>query len=244
MAGGEHEVAQAVSGKYTADLTAFDEHFGEILAGKANGTAASSGTATRWVNLSRACEILGVNESTVRRWADSGEIRCFRTPGGHRRFAEGDLYAMTESGGRRSEDELETAAVSRIRRQLHAGNKGGTTGWYSAIEEEERDALRPLGRRLVELVSDYISRRGRRGQVEQEVDEIGRRYGQILHERGMPLMRAVQAFTFFRRSLDETAKQLAERNRLSADEAARAREDIAGLADRVLLGVTSAYDPK
>ena len=27
---------------------------------------------SRWVSLARACEILGVNESTVRRWADSG----------------------------------------------------------------------------------------------------------------------------------------------------------------------------
>ena len=56
------------------------------------------------------------------------------------------------------------------------------------------------------------------------------------------LMRAVEAFTFFRRSLDETAKQLAERTHMSAEEAARARAEIAGLADRVLLGVTSAYD--
>ncbi len=193
------------------------------------------------MNLGRACEILGVNESTVRRWADSGEIRCFRTPGGHRRFAEGDLYAMTEGGNHaRPEHEIETAAVSRIRRQLHG--KSDAAAWYTSIEEQERDELRPLGRRLVELVGDYLSRRGRRAQVEQEVDEIGRRYGQILHERGTPLLRAVEAFTFFRRSLDETAKQLAERTHMSAEEAARARAEIAGLADRVLLGVTSAYD--
>jgi excisionase family DNA binding protein len=244
VAADEREVARHRGAKYTADLGDLDQRFGEILAGNTNGSAPTPGMTTRWVNLGRACEILGVNESTVRRWADSGEIRCFRTPGGHRRFAEGDLYAMTEGGAQRSESDLETAAVSRIRRQLHSGNKAATAGWYATIEEEERDALRPLGRRLVELVGEYISRRGRRAQVEQEVDEIGRRYGQILHERGMPLMRAVQAFTFFRRSLDETAKQLAERNSMTGDEAARAREDIAGLADRVLLGVTSAYDSK
>lgn len=234
-------VAPPFGRKYTPDLACLDGRFGEIL-NQHGGNGA--GTGTRWVNLSRACEILGVNESTVRRWADSGEIRCFRTPGGHRRFAESDLYAMTESGGRRAESDLETAAVSRIRRQLHAGSKTGPAGWYATIEEEERDALRPLGRRLVELVGDYISRRGRRAQVEHEVDEIGRRYGQILHERGMPLMRAVQAFTFFRRSLDETAKRLAERNSMTGEEAARAREEIAGLADRVLLGLTAAYDPQ
>ena len=117
-----------------------------------------------------------------------------------------------------------------------------TFGPLRGDEEQERDELRPLGRRLVELVGDYLSRRGRRAQVEQEVDEIGQRYGQILHDRGTPLMRAVEAFTFFRRSLDETAKQLAERTHMSAEEAARARAEIAGLADRVLLGVTSAYD--
>jgi excisionase family DNA binding protein len=197
---------------------------------------------TRWVNLGRACQILGVNESTVRRWADSGEIRCFRTPGGHRRFAEGELVAMTQGTGSRPADEheLETAAVSRIRRQLHSGGKAAA--WYSAIEEQGRDELRPLGKRLVELVGDYLSRRGRRVLVEREVDDIGRRYGEILHQRGTPLLRAIEAFTFFRRSLDETAKQLAERKRMSADDAARARAEIAELADRVLLGVTAAYD--
>ncbi len=210
------------------------------MTSKQRGASARDGT--RWVNLSRACEILGVNESTVRRWADSGQIRCFRTPGGHRRFAEGDLLALTEGGGRARENELETAAVRRIRRRLHAGSDGA--GWYADIDEEERDALRLLGRRLVELVGDYISAspRAGRAEIEQEVDDIGRSYGHQLRERDTSLLKAMEAFTFFRRSLDDTAKQLAERNRLSAEEAARARERIAGLADRVLIGVTAAYD--
>ncbi len=190
-----------------------------------------------WVKLGRACEILGVNQSTVRRWADSGQIRSFRTPGGHRRFAEEDLLAMTrEAPGR----ELGSAAVSRIRRQLNAGR--GETGWYQEIEQAEREALRPLGRRLVELVGEYIGAQRPRAEIEAEVDEIGRHYGELLVERGTPLRRAMEAYTFFRRSLDETAKQMAERNRLDAGEAADARERIGGLADRVLLGVSAAYD--
>ena len=191
----------------------------------------------RWVNLGRACEILGVNESTVRRWADSGEIRCFRTPGGHRRFAEEDLISLTH-GDR--EDSLETAALMRIRRKLHSGRKDA--GWYEELAEAEREALRPLGRRLVELVGDYISTRRPRAEIEAEVDEIGRDYGDLLVERETPLLRAMEAFTFFRRSLDETAKHLAQRNQMDFAEAARAREQIGGLADRVLLGVSAAYD--
>src|SRR5436190_4023518 len=102
------------------EISGRPEKFGEILTTRPGNVP---GAGTRWVNLGRACEILGVNESTVRRWADSGEIRCFRTPGGHRRFAEGDLFAMTQGGnsGARPEHEIETAAVSRIRRQLHGG---------------------------------------------------------------------------------------------------------------------------
>ena len=35
--------------------------------------------------------LLGVGEATVKRWADAGEIECFRTPGGHRKFRLRDL---------------------------------------------------------------------------------------------------------------------------------------------------------
>ncbi|MEI7925954.1 MAG: helix-turn-helix domain-containing protein [Chloroflexota bacterium] len=199
-----------------------------------------SGRPTRWVSLARACELLGVNESTVRRWADSGEIQVFRTPGGHRRFAEAELLAMIQGGGgRRSDRPLSDAATSRIRHQLHSGS---ADEWYGEIEQAERDALRPLGRRLLEIVDDYISRRGRRNELEEEVGEIGEQYGRELRRRGTPLAQAVQAFIFFRKSLDETAKRLSERNRLSPEDAEKAREAIAGLADRALIGLTSVYD--
>ncbi|MEE8421350.1 MAG: helix-turn-helix domain-containing protein [Dehalococcoidia bacterium] len=207
-----------------------------------NDSDSAPAVETRWVNLGRACEILGVNESTVRRWADAGQVRCFRTPGGHRRFAEADLVALTQGGSGGGRHELQTAAVRRIRRRLQSGHDGAA--WYEDLQQDTREALRPLGRRLVELVEDYISasRRARRVEIEQEVDEIGQTYGETLFERDTPLLQAVQAFTFFRRSLDDTAKQLAERNSLSAEEAAKAREAIAGLADRILFGVTGAYD--
>ena len=195
---------------------------------------------SRWVSLARACEILGVNESTVRRWADSGEIQVFRTPGGHRRFDEAELQELVDTGGRRPDRSLETAALSRIRRQLHS-NKSDAR-WYRETDADERDALRPLGQRLLEIVDDYIAKRGRRNDLEEEVSAIGKAYGGELQRRGMPLSQAIQAFTFFRRSLDETAKQLADRDRMPPDEAAAAREQIAGLADRVLLSLTAVYD--
>src|SRR3954462_13316250 len=40
--------------------------------------------------------LLGVGEATVKRWADAGEIDCFRTPGGHRKFRLRDVTGFVE----------------------------------------------------------------------------------------------------------------------------------------------------
>src|SRR5215207_10022011 len=51
-----------------------------------------------WIGMRRACEILGVNQSTLRAWTDSGRVPVFLTPGGHRRYREADLRAFLDSG--------------------------------------------------------------------------------------------------------------------------------------------------
>ncbi len=38
---------------------------------------------------------LGVNESSVKRWADSGMLGCFKTPGGHRKFKKNDIMLFS-----------------------------------------------------------------------------------------------------------------------------------------------------
>jgi excisionase family DNA binding protein len=41
-----------------------------------------------------AADLLGVNQSSVKRWADQGKLRCLRTPGGHRRFSLVDVESF------------------------------------------------------------------------------------------------------------------------------------------------------
>lgn len=31
-------------------------------------------------------KVLHVGKSTIKRWTDEGKLKCFRTPGGHRKF--------------------------------------------------------------------------------------------------------------------------------------------------------------
>src|SRR3954463_7931644 len=47
-----------------------------------------------------ACAILGVDQSTLRRWSDAGKVPVFLTPGGHRRYAEEDIHALARGNAR------------------------------------------------------------------------------------------------------------------------------------------------
>ena len=213
-------------------------------------TASSSRTPepaepTHWVSLGRACRMLGVNESTLRRWADDGQVRSYRTPGGHRRFSEGDLIALMNGSQRRPHDTyggLGDIALARIRRHLHRG-KTTEEPWYrNSGEGEGRERLRALGRRLVDLVPDYLSRRGRHTRAQTEARVIGAGYGEELRSMGLSSRDAVQAFTFFRRELVDAAKQFAIKEGLANEGAEEAREQIVALADEVLLALLESYE--
>src|SRR3954447_9219486 len=51
---------------------------------------------TDWLTLGQAARYLGVAQSTIRKWSDSGRVRAFKTPGRHRRYRRGDLDAFLE----------------------------------------------------------------------------------------------------------------------------------------------------
>jgi excisionase family DNA binding protein len=202
------------------------------------------GLATRWITLGQACKLLGVNESTLRRWADAGHVRSFRTPGGHRRFSEDDLRVLMAGqvpASREPYDSIGNIALTRIRRRLQRG-RGQSAHWYSELDEEERESLRPLGRRLVTLVSEYLAGGANRPQLIDEARSIARDYGQLLVRDGLSLRDAIEAFTFFRKTLDETAMEEAQKNDLTGDKAIELWELLTNLGDQVLLSIAESYE--
>lgn len=182
--------------------------------------------------------MLGVDESTLRRWADSGQVRTFRTPGGHRRFAESEVRAIVDGRSKKPLSDVSDIATRRIRQQLHRGH----ADWYESVDEAQREKLRPLGRRLMVLVADYVAKRGRKTSLLEEARATGVEYGHELAATGMSLSQAMHAFTFFRRSLDRSAKQALAKAGTPHAESVDICEQIMGLADEVLLGIAGAYE--
>jgi excisionase family DNA binding protein len=48
-----------------------------------------------YYSTSDLAKLLGVDNSTIKRWADLGEIPCVKTLGGHRRFTQDTVSALT-----------------------------------------------------------------------------------------------------------------------------------------------------
>ena len=204
--------------------------------------AGGQGQGRRWLTLGKASAILGVDESTLRRWADAGRLQVYRTPGGHRRFSLANLEAIVAGEGRRSgASQVERLAVAKVRRQLQQARQQ-QDGWYAHLSDEARHQLRDLGRRLVEIVGEYMDRRTHRAGLLDEVLEIGGAYGRVLIEAGLPLPSAIGAYIGFRKTLDETTRQAALREALPAEEALATCGQVHTLGDQVLLGIAAAYE--
>lgn len=205
--------------------------------------AAPSRAGERWLTLGQACRVLGVDESTLRRWADNGHVHAFRTPGGHRRFSERELRELvsgqTPNGQRYRE--LGELAINRIRRRLHR-RPPSDAPWLAGVDDESRERLRPLGRRLASLTASYLGKKGRRAGLLEDAREMGHEYGRELVASRVTLAQAVEAFIFFRRNLDDATKQASQRHGLSASEALNACEHVIDLADQVLIGLVEAYE--
>jgi excisionase family DNA binding protein len=200
-------------------------------------------SATATVGLSGAAAIAGVSISTLRRWADEGRLPSFRTAGGHRRFRVSDIQralapVRPESGEVEVFGEL---AASRIRRQLST-SRARELDWLSGIDEHGRERLGLLGRHLLATIEEYLARRRPRAAVLAEARQFGLIYGRELASSQFTVRQAIEAFTFFRRSIEEAARRYAAQSHLTQAEVEDLRDQLDVLNDRLLLGIAEAYE--
>lgn len=197
----------------------------------------------RWLSIEAACQLLGVDQSTLRRWSDNGKIPVFRTPGGHRRYAEDDLKAIMrgEQRPRRRMSRQILTSLSMSGYETDYLHKAHARPWYRAYDAESLDELRPLGRRMVDLTIRYISGRGEREEVLGESREIGRHYGLASARAGLSTADALEAFLFFRTPVIQAVTRYIEDENVSTRRAARITTELTHFMDEVLIATITAH---
>lgn len=206
-----------------------------------------AGTKQTWLPLRTAAELLGVSESTVRRWSDAGEIRSFRTRGGHRRILESDLRQILTNQSQapaKDADRISDIALARVKRRMSRGRQSHSLTVFDGLDPSERERLRVLGRQVVDLFARYIASSTKGERFSEDARTIGREYGRTLVMSGVGLTAAISTFNSMRRPLEETASQIAVEADLSAEDTVEAVESTLGLADVVLEGMAEAYEAR
>lgn len=198
-----------------------------------------------WITLGAAGALLGVSESTVRRWADSGELRSYRTSGGHRRIRAEDVRGLMAGSGPANAtdtDHISEVALALIKRRISRGRAGHGHASFEGLDDQARDHLRVSGRQLVDLVARYIASGSKPERFNEDARVIGNDYGRTLVGAGFSLTKAIMTFNSLRRSLEETASQIAAESELSTGASVEAIEDVLDLADTVLEGMAAVYE--
>lgn len=204
---------------------------------------------SEWVSLGEAASILGVHPTTVRHWADSGDLPSQRTPGGHRRFRRQDLEqwaSMRNTGSSElapNEARLMMQnALGRARMEVVDGHLEGMD-WYEGMDEAARKAHRHLGRQLLELMTTYLADPAQQTHTITEVRKLGGEYVRLSIQHGISLSDSVRAFLFFRDLLTKSVIQLAEMLSLRTplDWGDRIQQ-VHHITDELLLAMVEGYE--
>jgi hypothetical protein len=143
-----------------------------------------------------------VHFTTLRRWADAGQVPCIRTPGGRRRFRAAELVAFLE-GLRPHEQE---PAPTQPQSTTASGVTIHTVGvhqepWYLRLDEAQRNAMRHEGQQLMAVLMQYATRQNGGEAFLQEGRRLAAYYGQECCRIGLSLTETVSAFLRVRRSI-------------------------------------------
>ena len=165
-----------------------------------------------WLTIKEAAQRLGVHATTLRRWADDGDIPVMFTPGGHRRFSGIEVESFMRDQSRLKvmyglEELWAEAALSRTRAEVVSH---GDMHWLSSFTDDERERKRQLGRRMMGLLLQFVSLREGGEEIIEEVRAIGREHAENALALGIPSRDALRAALFFRDTVIETAMDLPE----------------------------------
>ena len=199
-----------------------------------------------WLSLGPASRMVGVDPDTLRRWADTGRVTAFTTPGGHRRFSRRALeHLVSQRPGTAptlASLGATPARVSAAYRRSY-GRGSGLAGARLKLGPRERDAFRSEGRRLVEALlrtldaSDDADRASEESNARGIVEDLARR----LAKGGTGLTESVALFIAARHPFMSALGSVVRRRRPPAGQVSAHFEAASALLDRMLLAFIAAH---
>ncbi|HSO28609.1 MAG TPA: helix-turn-helix domain-containing protein [Candidatus Sulfomarinibacteraceae bacterium] len=206
--------------------------------------APTAGTPPGWLPLGPASRVVGVDPDTLRRWADTGRVRAYSTPGGHRRFSRADLDRLV-AGRRPVARSLAAlgATHDRVTRAYVRAYRDAAPVAPDLLRPETREALRAEGRRLVAVLLAYLdaTRSGDRERWADEALSLIGDAGRRLAEAGADAREVVAIYLRARRPLLGELAALGRRRALDPTQLAGLYEQAIGLLDRLLLHIVEVH---
>ena len=200
-----------------------------------------------WVTLTEACRLLGVSPSTVRRWADSGMVRTFVTPGGHRRFSRAGLEALLphRPAGRPSLAELgETPGRMARGYRREADETTGHLPWVEELDETRRERFRTHGRGIVTSLLQALDTVDplRHADLLRSAEDACTEYGRFAGHEGLASSVTADLFLRFRRPFLAELGALARRRELDASATSTLIADANTALDGLLLATLRGWE--
>jgi excisionase family DNA binding protein len=198
---------------------------------------------TDWLNLSAAATLLGVHPSTLRAWADRGDVPTHRTPGQHRRFRRADIEQWVDSrrAAQLTPGQLIVENVlGRTRMQMAEGRLAAEP-WYQHFDEVRRRELREAGRAQLRLLLAFLS--DEQPAEPGAVPALGAAYERLGRESGLSLAETVTVFLYFRDFLYDSVVEVYQASgQRAAREWAAMHRRIAAFTNSILLALIEAHE--
>lgn len=195
-----------------------------------------------WLSLSEVAKILGVHPSTVRNWANQGQIPVHRTKGGHRRFKQGEvvLWQQTQHTNDSNEAQLVIKNALKLTRFHITEGHLQTEDWYQKLNEDARSKYRLSGRNLMSGLLAYLSASGT--EAEAEARSLGYEYATRGRHHGLSVLDATQAFLFFRTTLFDGMLAVYEAAAISSSQAwSEMFRKVNSFTDKILITILETY---
>lgn len=200
-----------------------------------------------WVTLTEACRLLGVSPSTVRRWGDTGMVRTFVTPGGHRRFSRSGLEALLpeKPAARPSLADLGETPSRMARGYRRAADEDHSSiPWVAELDEAQRERFRGTGRSIVTALVDALSadEPSLRAERIREAEAVCAEYGRMSGLQGLGASTAADLFLRYRRPFLAELGAVARRRDFDASASTTLLADANEVLDGLLLATLRGWE--